>query len=67
MKQTLKGIRANLKLSAKELAEKLNTTENVIYNIENGRTIPDIEFVNKLLNLTGLKYEDIIFMPKKCG
>lgn len=63
MKQTIRGIRGNMKLSAKEFADKLDTTENVIYNIENGKTIPDAIFIDKVLNLTGLKYEEIIFLP----
>lgn len=64
MKQTIKGIRINLGLSTKEFSEKLNITEDILYNYETGRTIPDIIFVNKLLELCGLKYEDIIFLPK---
>lgn len=63
MRQTLKGIRANMNLSAKEFAKKLGITEDVLYNYETQRTIPDVIFVNKVLKLTGLKYEDIIFLP----
>lgn len=61
MKQTIKGIRVNMGLSAKEFAEKLNITEDILYNYETGRTIPDVKFVDKILKLSGLKYEDIIF------
>lgn len=64
MKQTIKGIRINLGLSIKDFAEKLEITEDVLNNYETGRTIPNVIFVNKLLELTGLKYEDIIFLPK---
>lgn len=64
MKRTLKGIRADMGLSAKEFAEKLNTTEDVVYNWELGRTKPDVEMVDKILKLTKLKYEEIIFYPK---
>lgn len=64
MKRTIKGIRADMGLTADEFAEKLETTGDVINNYEIGRTIPNIIFVNKLLKLTGLKYEDIIFYPE---
>ena len=64
MKQNLKGIRANLGLSTKEFAEKTNVTEDRLYNYETGRTAPDVLFVDKVLELTNLKYEDIIFYPK---
>lgn len=64
MKQTLKGIRTNLNLTAEEFSKKLGITEDMLYNYETGRTIPNVEFVDKLLKLTGLKYEDIIFYPK---
>lgn len=65
MKQTIKGIRVNLGLSTKEFAEKLGITEDVLYNYENGRTVPDVVFADKLIELSGLSYEDIIFLPKK--
>lgn len=64
MKRTLKGIRADMGLSAKEFADKLETTEDVVYNWELGRTKPDVEMVDKILKLTNLKYEEIIFYPK---
>lgn len=64
MKQTLKGIQANLGLTTEEFAKKLGVTEDILYNYQTGRTIPDIKFVDKLLKLTGLKYEDVIFYPK---
>lgn len=64
MKQTIKGIRVNMGLTAKEFAEKLKVTEDIIYNLENDRTKPDVEIIDKILNLTGLKYEDIIFYKK---
>lgn len=64
MKQTLKGLRINMGLTAKEFAEKLEISEDVLYNYESGRTVPDVNFVDKLLKLTSLKYEDIIFCSK---
>lgn len=67
MKQTIKGIRINMGLSTEEFAKKLDITANILSNYEIGRTIPDVIFVNKLLELTNLKYEDIIFLPKKCN
>lgn len=67
MKQTIKGIRVNMGLSSEDFAKKLDTTTNILTNYELGRTIPDVIFVDKLLKLTGLKYEDIIFLPKNCN
>lgn len=61
MKQTLKGIRINLKLSAKEMADKLGISEDTLYKYEQGKATPDVKVVDKLLALTNLKYEDIIF------
>lgn len=67
MKQTLKGIRANMGLSVEELSNKLGISPNILSNYESGRTVPDVIFVNKLLELTKLKYEDIIFLQENCN
>ena len=65
MKRTLKGIRTDMKLSAKEFGKRIGCTEDTVYNYETGRTKIPSEVIDKILEVTGLKYEDIIFYHKK--
>ncbi len=67
MKRTIKGIRTDMGLSAEDFALKTGVTEDVLHNYETGRTVPNIVFVNNLLELTKLKYDDIIFLPEDCN
>lgn len=64
MKRTLKGIRNDMNLSAKEFGKRIGCSEDTVYNYETGRTKIPPEIIDKILELTGLKYEDIIFYNK---
>ncbi|MBO6243610.1 MAG: helix-turn-helix transcriptional regulator [Clostridia bacterium] len=43
------------------MADKLGISEDTLYKYEQGKATPDVKVVDKLLALTNLKYEDIIF------
>lgn len=65
-KQRLKEIRKQNRLTQKDLAEKLQTTDDSIFSWEKGRSEPNIEYIQKLCcvlkvsadYLLGLENED---------
>lgn len=63
MKMTLKAIRINNGWTKQEMAEKLNISVDTLYNYEAGRTYPDVPVINRILETTGMRYDDIIFLP----
>lgn len=42
------GARIKLKLSQKQLAERLGTKQSVISRLENAKTLPTLSFMNRL-------------------
>jgi DNA-binding XRE family transcriptional regulator len=63
MKLTLKGIRNNLNLTQQEMAEKLSITKETYQNYENYKTFPDVKIVKKIIQISGVDFDDIIFLP----
>lgn len=63
MKLTLKAIRINMRKTQEEMAELFGVTKDVINNWENFRSYPNVKDVPNIENATGLKYDDIIFLP----
>ena len=63
MKWTLKGIRANLGLTQAEMAEKLEISNKTYKNYENYKTYPDVMSIKKIIELSGVDFNDIIFLP----
>ncbi len=59
IKLSLKAARVNSNLYQKEAAYKLGVEEGTIRNWEKGRTQPTTLYVDKILELYHLKYEDI--------
>lgn len=63
MKWTLKAIRINLGLTQTEMAEKLNVSKETYMNYENYKTYPDVNTVKKIICLSNVNFDDIIFLP----
>lgn len=63
MKWTLKAIRINLGLTQSEMAEKLDVAKETYMNYENYKTYPDVNIVKKIINLSNVDFNDIIFLP----
>lgn len=62
-RMTLEAARRNVKLTQKEAAKKLGVSNGTLCNWENGVSFPDTRYVDKLCDLYGLSYDDIIFLP----
>lgn len=67
MKTTLKGLRGSLDLTQKEMAEKVGVSEDTWRNYEKFKTFPDIPVIENILELTGVTYDDINFLPPNYG
>lgn len=63
MKWTLKSIRTNLNLSQQQMAEKLEISRETYQNYENFKTFPDIPIIKKIIELSNVDFDDIIFLP----
>ena len=56
----LKSIRKERGLSVKELADRIDVSFQTIYRWENGERIPDGFNMGKLMNVLGVRMEDVI-------
>lgn len=65
MKWTLKAIRVNLNLKQDEMAEKLGITEKTYQSYENYKTFPDVQVVKKIVEMSKVDFNDIIFLPNE--
>lgn len=65
MKLTLKAIRINKGWSQEVAAKKFGISVDTLSNYENYKTYPDVRIVEKIIRVTGMHYDDIIFLPKK--
>lgn len=66
-KLTLRAIRINNNWSAEETAKKYGISLDTLRNYENFKTFPDVPIIEKILKVTGMKYDDIIFLPSNYG
>ena len=64
---TLKAIRVNNGWSQEETAMLYNVSKDTVSNYENYKTFPDVPVIERILQVTGLKYDDIIFLPDNYG
>ena len=63
MKWTLKAIRINLGLKQSEMAEKLGVARDTYKNYESYKTYPDVNIVKKIVDISNVDFNDIIFLP----
>lgn len=66
-KLTLKAIRVNNGWSQEKAADLYKVSKDTISNYENYKTFPDVPIIENILQATGLKYDDIIFLPDNYG
>lgn len=64
IKLTLKAIRVNMGKNQDEMAKLYGVTENTVSNWETYRTYPSVRDIPNIEKATGLKYDDIIFLPQ---
>lgn len=64
-KFTLKALRINNGWSQEEAASLYGVSTDTIKNYEAYKTYPDVPIIEKILEASGLEYNDIIFLPKE--
>ncbi len=64
---TLKAARVNAGFNQKEAAIMLKISEYTLSNYERGISYPDVPVIKRIEEVYGVKYSDIIFLPKDCG
>ena len=62
-KFTLKGLRVNNNWTIPEAAVKYGVSVDTVKNYEAYRTFPDVPIIENILKATGLRYDDICFLP----
>ena len=65
MKWTLKTIRTSLNLDQQEMADKLGISRKTYQNYEQYKTYPDIPIVKKIIEISKVDFNDIIFLPSE--
>lgn len=61
---TLKAARVNLGISQKEAAAQLGLAVDTLSKYERGKSFPDVPIIQRIEQLYGISYNDIIFLPK---
>lgn len=65
MQITLRAARANAAMTQREVATRLGVTVDTVGNWERGKSFPDALQIRKIEEIYHVKYDDIIFLPKK--
>ena len=65
MKLTLKAARVNKGLTQKDAAKLMGVSRNVISNWERQISFPDVLQVQRIEEVYGLKFQEIIFLPSE--
>lgn len=61
---TIKAARVNKNLTQAQAAELLGISKDSLWNYENGRSFPDIRVVQKMVEVYGISYDNLIFLPQ---
>ena len=61
-KYTLKALRANADMTQKETAEKIGVSTTTWSRWEKRERYPDVKQVEKIAEVFGVSYDDIIFL-----
>lgn len=65
MQITLKAARMNVALTQKQAAQMLGVTVDTVGNWERGRSFPDALQIKRIEELYRVRYDELIFLPKK--
>ncbi len=61
---TLKAARINKELTQTEAAKKLGISVDTLSNYERGKSFPDVPVIQKMEDLYGVSYNNLIFCPQ---
>lgn len=62
---TLKAIRVNNGWSQEKASKLYGVSVDTVKNYESYKTFPDVPIIENILKATKMKYDDIIFLPRK--
>lgn len=66
-KISLKALRVNKTLTQEQAGKLIGVRKETISNWEKGKTFPDVEQIQKIEKVYGVKYDNINFSPKDNG
>lgn len=64
MDMTLKAARVNKGYTQKQAAELIGVTEDTVGNWERGKSYPDALHIRKIQEVYGVRYDNLIFLPR---
>ena len=64
VKMTLKAARVNKSLTQKKAAELIGISESTLYNYERGITFPNGAVIKRIVEVYGVGYDNLIFLPQ---
>lgn len=67
IKFSLKGLRTNMGLTQKQMADLIEVSPKTWENYEAYRTFSDVPVIERIIDKTGVSYDDIIFLPINYG
>ncbi len=62
-KMTLRALRANYGFTQEEIAKKIDISPSTWSKWENGRSYPDVLYIQKIEEVFNVSYADIKFLP----
>lgn len=63
-KITLKAARVNAGYLQTEASKMLGVSNKTLSSWENGTTVPKVDMIDKICGLYGVRYDNLIFLPK---
>lgn len=63
-KITLRAARVNAGYLQKEASKLLDVSNKTLSSWENGTTVPKVDMIDKICNLYGVCYDNLIFLPR---
>lgn len=64
---TIKAARVNKNLTQAQAAELLGISKDSLWNYENGRSFPNVRVVQRMVEVYGIDYDNLIFLPQNNG
>lgn len=64
---TLKSARVNKGLTQIKAAKLIGITVDTLSNYERGKSFPDVPIIQKIEEVYGVSYSDLIFLPRRNG
>lgn len=64
MPMSLRAARVNVGLSQQSAAQKIGISADTLGLYERGKRFPKANVINRITDLYGVNYDDIIFLPR---